>query len=96
MLIAVRKGGFTGRSRYKDDQFFTTENDPLAGQEAYTVVNARFGYRTPDGRYGFAEFGKNITDKAYLTNAFDFTDFGWYQRFFAPPAMWGAELTVDF
>ncbi|MEL7547940.1 MAG: TonB-dependent receptor [Pseudomonadota bacterium] len=81
---------------YKDDQFFSTDNDPIVGQEAYTVVNARFGYQTPDGRFGFAVFGKNITDETYLTNVFDLSDFGWYQRFFAQPEMWGVEMTVDF
>ena len=81
---------------YKDDQFFSTENDPIAGQEAHTVVNARIGYNSPSGQYGVALFGKNITDETYLTNVFDLTDFGWYQRFFAPPEMWGAELTVKF
>lgn len=82
---------------YKDDQFFSTDNDPIVGQEAYTVVNARFGYETPDGRFGLAVFGKNITDETYLTNVFDIGPlFGWYQRFYAPPEMWGVEMTVDF
>ena len=81
---------------YKDDQFFSTENDPIAGQEAHTIFNARIGYNSPSGQYGVAVFGKNITDETYLTNVFDLTDFGWYQRFYAPPAMYGVELTVDF
>ncbi|MEO0589802.1 MAG: TonB-dependent receptor [Pseudomonadota bacterium] len=81
---------------FKDDQFFTTENDPLAGQEAYTLVNARIGYETPSGNVGVAVFVKNLTDEAYFTNIFDLTDFGYYQRFLGAPRQIGAEVLFSF
>lgn len=85
-----------GSFSYKDDQFFSTENDPLAGQEAYTLVNARIGYETANGRFGIAAFVKNLTDEAYFTNIFDLTDFGFYQRFLGEPRQFGAEVLFNF
>ena len=85
-----------GSFAFKDDQFFSTENDPIAGQEAYTLVNARIGYESPSGTVGVALFVKNLTDEAYFTNVFDLTDFGFYQRFLGPPRQFGAEVLFNF
>lgn len=37
---------------YKDDIFFSTENDPLVAQDAYTLVNARVAYISESGSGG--------------------------------------------
>lgn len=81
---------------YKSDQFFSTENDPIASQDAYTLVNARLGYESENGEWGVALYGKNLGDTEYLTNVTSFSDFGFYSRFVGRPRAYGVELTFDF
>ena len=62
-----------GALAYKDDLFFTTENNPLVGQEAYTLVSARMAYQTPSETWKVTAFVNNLTDERYATNAVSYT-----------------------
>lgn len=80
---------------YKDDQFFSTENNPVVGQEAFTTVNARLSYESEDGMWKIAAFVTNLTDKAYTNSVVDLVDLGGiYIQTFAPPRQFGVELSV--
>ena len=81
---------------HKSEVFFTTDNNPVASQDAYTLVNARLGYDSEDQNWGLAVFAKNLGNEAYLTKVTDLTDFGIYTRTFGAPRSYGVELTFDF
>lgn len=53
---------------YTSAQNFTLEQDPLAVQGAYTLVDASIGLSDASGRYTFTLFVKNLFDKNYLTS----------------------------
>ena len=42
--------------------------------EAYSVVNARLGYRSEDGKWRVTLWGKNIFDEYYTTNVIASSD----------------------
>lgn len=53
---------------YQSSQQFAVEQDPLLQQPSYTLVDASIGVRDEEGRYTFALFVKNLTDRNYYTN----------------------------
>jgi iron complex outermembrane receptor protein len=55
---------------YQDDIEFILTNHPGATQDAYTLVDARFGFTTEDGKWEFTASGANLTDKLYRTETF--------------------------
>jgi len=82
---------------YKDDLFFGTENNPLVGQSAYTLVNARIAYTSPSEIWTISAFMNNLTDERYATNVSDIRDItASYVRTFGLPRTYGLELQVDF
>lgn len=87
------QGGFA----YKDDLFFSTENNPLVGQDAYTIMSTRVAYTNPSELWTLAFFVNNLTDERYLTNVSDIRDItASYVRTFGTPRTYGLELSVDF
>ncbi len=103
-LLKYERGIFNGGMMtaqasvaYKDDLFFTTENNPLVGQEAYTLVNARLAYTTPSERWTFTAFVNNLTDERYKTNVSDIRDItASYVRTFGTPRTYGLEVAINF
>lgn len=82
---------------YKDDLFFGTENNPLVGQSAYTLVNTRIAYTTPSEIWTISAFMNNVTDERYATNVSDIRDItASFVRTFGLPRTYGLELQVDF
>ena len=55
---------------YQDDIEFILANHPGATQDAYTLVDARIGFTSEDGKWEFAAYGYNLTDKLYRTEVF--------------------------
>lgn len=49
----------------------TSNNNPQTLQEAYTLVNARVGVRSPSGDWELTLFGNNLTDEGYCQVLFD-------------------------
>ncbi len=60
------------RSAYswKDDAFYTPINSSIVGQEAYGVVDASLGYRSPQEQWDIELYGRNLSDEQYLTNVY--------------------------
>ena len=59
---------------------------------SYAVIDARLGYEFSDKRYKVMVWGKNITNKYYVTNAAHFLDTT--VRFAGLPATYGITLSV--
>jgi iron complex outermembrane receptor protein len=55
---------------YQDDIEFILANHPGATQDAYTLVDARIGFTSADGKWEFAAYGFNLTDKLYRSEVF--------------------------
>jgi len=53
---------------YTSAQNFTAEQDPLANQPAYAIVDASVGLRTSDDRYSLTLFVRNLFNESYLTS----------------------------
>ncbi len=87
------QGGFA----YKDDLFFSTDNNPFVAQEAYTLVSSRIAYVSASETWSLALFANNITDERYLTNVSDTTEVtGSFVRTYGTPRTYGVELSFDF
>ena len=58
---------------YQDDVFYSQFNEPIIGQDAFTLLDAQITYRFPDERFEVGLWGKNLGDEEYLQNAVRFT-----------------------
>lgn len=75
-------------------EVFTASNlAPATRQNAYGVLNGRFGMRSEDG-WEFAAFGTNLTDTRFKTIAFTTT--GGIQSYFGEPLYLGFEVSKQF
>jgi iron complex outermembrane receptor protein len=57
-----------GELAFRDDRLGTPDLDPATRMAAYTLVNASAGLRSPDSHWSLQLWGKNLTDKNYLTS----------------------------
>lgn len=86
-----------GDYSYTDDVSFQPANNPLDLQDAYSVVNLRFAYITPDGDWNIAVYGKNVTDEEYyFTMSDNRGDLGVATANAAPGTEWGVELNFNY
>lgn len=81
---------------YKSEQFFSTENSPLIGEDSYTLANTRIQFDHSSEKWHLAIFADNVTDETYRTFSFDVSDFGFNEESYAPPRIIGIEFGVDF
>lgn len=82
---------------FKDDQFFSLTNDPILGQEAYSIWNLRVGWQSANGRLEASFFVNNLFNKVYKVWTFDFTqDFGFLQQFFGKPRWVGGSVGLRY
>ncbi|MFY9351055.1 MAG: TonB-dependent receptor [Sphingobium sp.] len=73
------RGEVSHRSRQENEP----SNYAAVAQPAYTLLSARTQISSPDKRWTFAIWGKNLTDETYLLNAFRSgggTNVGYYAR----------------
>lgn len=83
-------------ANWRSDVFFSTENNPLIAQDAYSLVDARIQFQPPSGTWHLAVYGENLTDKDYLSYAVDLSDFGFNQQIVTPGRSFGVEFGVNF
>lgn len=82
---------------YKDDLFFTTENDPVTRQNAHTLTNARVTYENKNGQWQVALFVNNLTDEFYTTNVSNTSSLtGTYTQTVGLPRTVGIEFSVNY
>ncbi len=63
------KGTLTPRLdySYRDDVFFTPDNDPGNTQDAYGLLNVNVSWTSPSDKYAVTLYLNNITDEDYIT-----------------------------
>ncbi|MBI1252603.1 MAG: TonB-dependent receptor plug domain-containing protein [Alphaproteobacteria bacterium] len=84
-------------ARYVSDQNTGSNLDPAKIQQAYTLVNARFGLSTADERYAIEFWGRNLTDEDYYQIAFDVPlQTGSYGAFWGDPLTYGVTLRARY
>ena len=82
-------------SRYQDDVFLDSLNDPLLTSDSFTVTNARVSvYRGDD--LDISLWGKNITDEEYVLQGLNQLAFGNGYRVYGPPRTYGISLSKQF
>ena len=57
--------------RWTDSFYFYAANEPVTRQGAYSTVDARLSYLTPDGHWEFAVWGKNLANTNYYNFRLD-------------------------
>lgn len=60
-----------GLAIYSDEYQTEGENNPLAIQDAYWIINAGIGIEATDGGWQLNLIGRNLTDEAYVISAFE-------------------------
>lgn len=66
--------------QYRSSFYFSLTNFGATKVNAYALVNGRISWTTPDRRWEFAVFAKNLTDKRYKTVGFDSSDAGGFTQ----------------
>lgn len=68
-----------GEYNWQGKRYYTPANDgansieSIEFQKGYGLLNARLGWNSPDGAWQIMAYGKNLTDKKYVTNTGNFT-----------------------
>lgn len=75
---------------YESFIFDDIDNNKINVRPARTLVDARLGYRSPDGRWEALLWGKNLTDKVTITHQYILA--GGQFAYFGPPRTYGATL----
>jgi iron complex outermembrane recepter protein len=86
------EGFIGGQINYRSASTSSIGNEPVFQIPSYTLLDAQAGMNFAEGRYRVMLWGKNITNKFYLTNIIHYTD--GIQRFMGMPATYG--ITVSF
>ena len=81
---------------YRSDQYFREFNNEADRQKAYTILQASFGWNSPNDKYQLRIFGDNLTDKDYITYMAASQPNGARIVNWGTPRQIGAEMTVNF
>ncbi|WP_395330786.1 TonB-dependent receptor [Novosphingobium sp. BL-8H] len=82
---------------YRSTYYGSLDDSELTKTGGYGLLNLRAGLRIGD-RWDFSVWGRNVTDKKYATNYFNYGSVlpGTYVAFFGDPATYGATLRLQF
>ena len=75
---------------YQDDYFTGASNIPEFLIDSYSLVNARFGWTSGDGRWAVQAWGKNLADEEFVRIR---GTVGAIAEYFGPPRTYGVNLT---
>ncbi len=82
---------------YRASEMFVGPELPQATQGGYNLINARLSYDFLGDRAQVALWGRNLADETYFNAVLPIAGaLGIIQRSYAPPRLWGAELTYMF
>ncbi len=82
---------------YRTKTYFSVNNRGQSSQDAYFLMNGRIAFTSPDERWEFAVWGRNLTNKLYVTNAYD--NYGGIfpsQNFLGDPRTYGVSLAFRY
>ena len=84
-------------SNFATKQYFELLNEDRIAQVTYALVNARLMLHPATGsKWEFAAWGRNLTDKFYLTSAADLQALGFDYRHRGVPKTYGIDATYRF
>lgn len=85
-------------ANYQDDIYFTEFNNKDAFQEAFTMLNARVRWTSPNGGWFVEGWGKNLADEEVFSNNINASPLYGYVRVgsLRPPQTYGVTLGMDF
>ncbi|HEX6997894.1 MAG TPA: TonB-dependent receptor [Gammaproteobacteria bacterium] len=82
---------------YQDETFYAANNDPLARAPAFTLVNARITWTSPDRSWEAALFGTNITDERAIQSKLNFLAVaGTIETTYVRPEEWAMSIRKRF
>lgn len=81
-------------SRFQSEAFRDALNDPLLKSDEYWVINSQISLIAKDWR--FTLWGKNLTDKRYVTQGLNQLVFGNGYRVYGAPRTFGISVSFDF
>jgi iron complex outermembrane receptor protein len=81
---------------YQSKLYFTEFNTPYAASGSYSLSDARVSYETGDGHWEFAVFGKNLFNKAVLTNVTVSAVNGGTIESYGNPRTYGVQIKYNF
>lgn len=82
---------------YRGKTYYSVNNRGQSSQDAYGLLNARLGFTSLDDRWEFALWGRNLTDKLYVSTAYD--NYGGIfpsQNFLGDPRTYGVSATFRY
>ena len=85
-----------GELRYVSDIFFDQFETPALNQDSYVLLNARVSFRSTDGRWSAALFGRNLANTTYYQSMVRVDQFFGTVATFGAPRTYGVELGVRF
>ena len=82
---------------YRDRVYYSLTNNGQNSQEGFWLWDGRIGISTADGKWEAAFWGKNLTDKLYVTQSYDNTG-GIFpsQNFLGQPRTYGVSVQYNF
>ena len=81
---------------YTDSNQFILPNHPGAVQNSYTLLNARIGIRSDNGRWELAGWGRNLSDKEYFSEIFGpASGFLPGRLHYGPPRIFGVSISYS-
>ena len=81
---------------YTAEQFFTEFNDPITGQDAYSLVNANMLYTAPGEQFTVNFWGRNVTDEIVRGGSFVSATGQTVVATLQAPAMYGVTVGYKF
>ena len=94
-FIPAQNGDWSFRAeyQYRDDVFFSQYNNPISGQEAYGLLNARIAYTTSDEHWEFSLFGQNLADEDYISSTVGLVNQGGIYGAVGDPSTYGIQFS---
>jgi iron complex outermembrane recepter protein len=94
--IAAAKINLHLDANYNSKQFLALPNEDAISQGGYSLLNGRLSLQSGDDKWDVGVWGRNITNKFYLTNAVDVQGFGFDYRHVGTPRMFGVDAHYHF
>ena len=82
---------------YQTNQYFEVLNVPRLRQEGYALFSGHIDWESEDGRWNASLWGKNLTNKQYLTSRVDLlAGFGFDYNHVGAPRTYGISVGTEF
>ncbi|HVW68767.1 MAG TPA: TonB-dependent receptor [Steroidobacteraceae bacterium] len=83
-------------SSFASKQYFELVNEDRIAQQAYGLLNGRLTWHGPDDRWDVGLWSNNLTDRFYLTNAYDLQALGFDYLHRGLPREFGVDASYHF